>query len=277
MLTRMAADWFPGRDLPTAMGVLSSSWPLGIALALVALPPLGAELGWRAAFAGNAALGLLAAAMLAVAWRAPARAAAPPERAGGLTSHETGLTLLAGLVWGLYNAALVSVLSFGADLLVARGRDPVAAAAEVSGVSWACLATIAMGGWIASRSGRPGLVAAVSLAATAAALVALTALEATSAATRPLLILAGLAFGPAAGPILALTARIARERVRTLATGVFFALYYAVFAGGPALVGVLREATGVPETPILAAVAMLLLALPLYGLFQRVAPAAQPR
>lgn len=274
MLTRMAADWFPGRELPTAMGVLSSSWPLGIALALVVLPPLGAATGWRAAFAGNAALGLLAAAMLAAAWRVPARTAAPAEAPGGLTRHETALTLLAGLVWGLYNVALVSVLSFGADLLVARGRDPVSAAAGISSVSWACVATIALGGWIASRSGRPGLVTGLSLGATAAALAALAVVE-TASATTPLLIVAGLAFGPAAGPILALTADIARERVRTLATGVFFAFFYALFASGPALVGLLREATGAPETAILAAAAMLALAAPLYALF-RLAPPVAP-
>ncbi len=272
MLTKMAADWFPGRDLPTAMGVLSSSWPLGIALALVALPQAGEAIGWRAAFAGNAALGLLAAAMLAVAWRAPPDAAPPGRLEGGLSGREVALTLLAGLVWGLYNAALVSVLAFGADLLAARGRDPVAAAAAISTVSWACLATIALGGWTAARSGRPDLVTGLSLGVTAAGLAVLATAE-TGAATPALLILIGLAFGPAAGPILALTGRIARPEARALAMGVFFALYYAVFGGGPALAGWLREATGAPEAPILAAAAMLVLALPLYAGFRLARPA----
>ena len=268
MLTKMAADWFPGRDLPTAMGVLSSSWPLGIALALVALPGLGEVFGWRATLAATAATGLLAAAMLAAAWRAPPGAPPPALPKGGLTGREAGLTLLAGTVWGLYNAALVSVLAFGADLLTARGRDGAAAAAEVSAVSWACLATIAAGGWVAARSGRPALVTALSLGLTTAALLALATAQ-TGPATPALLILAGLAFGPAAGPILALTAEMSRVEVRALATGVFFALYYAIFGGGPALAGWLREATGAPAAPILAAAAMLAAALPLYALFRR--------
>ena len=274
MLTKMAADWFPGRDLPMAMGVLATSWPLGIALAMVALPPLGAALGWRETFAGTAALGLLAAAMLTAAWRPPAQegagaaASAPGVR---LTRYELGLTLLAGLIWGLYNAALVSVLAYGADLLAARGRDPVAAAAAISGVSWACAVTVALGGWLATRSGRPDLVTGAALGGAAAALVAMVAVESGPAAAA-LPVVAGFVMGPAAGPILALTARMARPAVRTLATGLFFSLYYAVFGGGPALVGLLREATRDPAAPILASAAMMAAALPLYALFRALPP-----
>jgi predicted MFS family arabinose efflux permease len=110
-------------------------------------------------------------------------------------------------------------------------------------------------------------VALASMGLTAAALAVL-ALGDAGAWTPALLVLAGLAFGPAAGPILALTADIARPAVATLATGVFFAVYYGVFAAGPALTGALRDATGAAETPILAASAMLVLAMPLHALFR---------
>src|SRR5262249_41753904 len=38
LLTKMTADWFVGREIGTALALLVGSWPLGIGLALVALP-----------------------------------------------------------------------------------------------------------------------------------------------------------------------------------------------------------------------------------------------
>jgi MFS family permease len=38
LVTKMVADWFKGREIVTALGVLVTSWPLGIALAPLALP-----------------------------------------------------------------------------------------------------------------------------------------------------------------------------------------------------------------------------------------------
>ena len=40
MLARMVADWFRERELQTAMGLMLSAWPFGMALALVILGPL---------------------------------------------------------------------------------------------------------------------------------------------------------------------------------------------------------------------------------------------
>ena len=42
LVTKMVTDWFKGRELVTALGVLVTSWPLGIALALIILPPVAA-------------------------------------------------------------------------------------------------------------------------------------------------------------------------------------------------------------------------------------------
>src|SRR3954454_23271331 len=39
-VTKMTTDWFSGREMVTAMGILVTSWPLGIALGLVAFVPL---------------------------------------------------------------------------------------------------------------------------------------------------------------------------------------------------------------------------------------------
>ena len=47
LLTKMATDWFVGRELGTALALLVSSWPVGIGVALIVLPRLAAPLRWR--------------------------------------------------------------------------------------------------------------------------------------------------------------------------------------------------------------------------------------
>ena len=49
LVTKMATDWFQGREIVSALGLLITSWPLGIALALVALPAFAAAFSWPAA------------------------------------------------------------------------------------------------------------------------------------------------------------------------------------------------------------------------------------
>jgi MFS family permease len=46
MLTKMLADSFAGREIVTAMGVLVSSWPFGLALGLVGFGPLALSHGY---------------------------------------------------------------------------------------------------------------------------------------------------------------------------------------------------------------------------------------
>jgi MFS family permease len=66
LVTKMVTDWFQGREVVTALGILITSWPLGIAIALVVLPALTQVFSWRAAMyitavGSTAALVLVAA------------------------------------------------------------------------------------------------------------------------------------------------------------------------------------------------------------------------
>ena len=49
-LTKMTADWFAGKELATAMGILVMSWPFGIAMGQIGHVWIEAQLDWRAAF-----------------------------------------------------------------------------------------------------------------------------------------------------------------------------------------------------------------------------------
>ena len=67
----------------------------------------------------------------------------------------------------------------------------------------------------------------------------------------------GLAIGPVAALIMALTVQAARPHLRALVMGVYFAIYYAAMGIAPVLLGALAEASQGAEAPIYAICALL--------------------
>ena len=62
LVTKMVTDWFKGREIVTALGILVTSWPLGIALGLLILPPLANAYSWPVAMDATAAFSAVGAA-----------------------------------------------------------------------------------------------------------------------------------------------------------------------------------------------------------------------
>ena len=83
---RLILGWFPARQRGLAMGIRQSAQPLGVAVAALALPPIGAH-GWPAALAFLGTFCLVAAVLVAAAVRDPAR---PPRHAQPRAARPTG-------------------------------------------------------------------------------------------------------------------------------------------------------------------------------------------
>jgi MFS family permease len=145
VLSAMVMGRFAGPALAPAMGGFLAAYPLGIGLAMVALPALAAAaLSWRAAMLAAAAAAALALAAVPLALRrAPARAAAaarPPadpgdpgaRRRGLLLPGEWGPVLAAGAAWAALNAGYAVVFGFAPAALAGRGASPEAAGALAS-------------------------------------------------------------------------------------------------------------------------------------------------
>ncbi len=223
MLTKMAADWFQDRpDLPTAMGVLVSSWPAGIAVAMLLLPVLAAAFGLGVALLVPAVLCMGSLAMLAGVWRAPPRRAAAVRTRARFSAREFGLVAIAGTIWGLYNVALIAAIAWTPGLLRAAGVEELSASAAASLIGWAAIVSVAAGGWLASRSARRDLPAVACFVVSAAILTALPALGSGAGGAWVMLAL-GLALGPAAALIMTLPAEGARPELRSLAMGIYLA------------------------------------------------------
>jgi predicted MFS family arabinose efflux permease len=258
LITKMTTDTFEGREVVTALGLVITSWPLGIALALVTLPPLAALASWRATMVAGAAMAAVALILIAVVY--PARSKPAPGAARlrfDLTRHELALSVLSGLVWSFYNMGLILVLAFGPAWLVAGGDTPAHASAIVSIVSWLLIASVPLGASIADRAGHP-MTTMLTFLVLAAGTIALLPFAGGSLG---LLAALGLIFGPPAGLIMALSGQSAAPERRALSMGVYFTVYYVGMGVVPGIAGFARDATGSAAAPLWLSTVMMLLAM----------------
>jgi len=267
LVTKMVTDWFADYRITTAMGILISSWPLGISIALLTISPLEEMLGLTLTFFIPAAICAIALLLVAIIYSTPSQsievveAPIEPSKAK-LTSYELWGVILSGCVWCLYNIAFILPLSFGPEFLVAQGLTLTSASAVVSLASWLIIPALPLGAWLAERIGRPVSTMVVTFFAIAILtwMIPLTSFY--------ILIFAslGLMFGPAGGLIMALPAQVLRKENRAIGMGIFFTIYYVGMGIFPAVAGYARDLTQDPATPInLAGISILLAATALAG------------
>jgi MFS family permease len=246
LMAKMVTDWFAKREIVLAMALLVSSWPVGIGLSLVVMPPLAAALSIAAALSLTALVST-GALLLLLFYRPPvALASGEGSFQLALSAHEWRLCILAGAVWGLFNAAYAAVLVFGPAFLVAGGNSAPAAAAAVSLVTWVILVSLPLGGYLAQRLDAPNLLVGACFAALASLAAAL------AVGMPPLLACAlfGLVAGPPGGLIMALPGEVLPARNRAAGMGVYFTCYYLAMTVLIPVAGALRDATRDPATPL---------------------------
>ena len=262
LVTKMVTDWFAERRLATAMGWLISSWPLGIAIALLVLGPLETMLGMQLAFALPTVFCALALLLVLAVYERPPGSedigvGENSQLGGNFSGYELGAILLAGSVWCLYNVAFILPLSFGPEYLASRGVAPAAAGAIVSLASWLVIPALPLGAWFAERIGHP----TATISATFIAIALLVWLIALTPFSVFLFAALGIVFGPAGGLIMALPAQVLKPHNRALGMGLFFAVYYLGMGLFPALAGYLRDLSGNPAAALYLAIGAIMLAL----------------
>jgi predicted MFS family arabinose efflux permease len=263
--TKMVVDWFAGREIATAMAVLVMSWPFGIAMGQVGHSWLAATHGWRWPFAAAGVYCLAVAALVFVAYRPPASAAAaaaaPSMR---LTGREWTLTSIAALVWAAFNAAYVVYLSFAPRVLVAGGDTALHAASLISLASWVMIFSGAICGQIADRTGRSDLILSLCLMAAVATLLLLP----KTGWAMPLSLAFGLLGMAPAGIMMALTGAAMAPEKRAFGMGIFLSVYFLFSAVAPGLAGSLYDRTHDAFMPILFAVGLFVVTLFAYHAFR---------
>ncbi|MEY9185852.1 CynX/NimT family MFS transporter [Bradyrhizobium sp. USDA 313] len=264
-LTKMAADWFAGKEIATAMAIFVNSWPAGVAISLLVLPAIGTAHGAGAVFLSVGALTAIGILLVAF-YQPPPGAAVSAAGSSRLDPLALLAVVVAGVIWGLYNVGFAMIFSFGPTLLAERGWSIAAAGSAISVVMWLSVISVPAGGFLADRFKRPFM-----LAIAASLLVAvLLAWLPRSDWVITILALIGLIGGHPAGPIMSLTARVLVPETRAIGMGVFYTLFYAAMMLGPALAGRLAKSAGTAAVALDLGALTVLACPPLMWLFERI-------
>lgn len=265
LMTKMVTDWFSGREIATAMGIFVNSWPVGIALALLILPGLADTTGLNMALLLVAVLPLCGFALLATAYEAPSSLADQTIQTAPFRGATLWLVVCAGLIWGLYNAALSMVFSFAPAMLAEQGWNATTASSVTSIVLWVMALTIPLGGFLADRTKQVDSVLMLGLILFAIMLI----IAARTDAVIPSFILLGAAAGISAGPIMSLPSRFLQPGNRAIGMGVFYTLFYGVVVLAPAVGGYLADLAGRVSITFDGGTAMLIASMILLLVFRR--------
>lgn len=248
---KIVADMFAGKELATAMGAFVMSWPGGIAMGQIGHGWVAASFDWQSAFLVASAYCVSGALLVMIFCR---NIPGATRQTGGLrfslNRNEIVLTVIAALVWALFNAGYVVYLSFAPEVLVAGGYDTVSALGVISLASWLMVFSGIVCGLIVDRTGKSDLVLYICMAAAIAALMMLF--------IPPLAIASSLLFGllgiAPAGVIMALTVQAMRPENRAVGMGLFFTIYFLVQVSAPIIAGWLYDLTADQLWPMLFAV-----------------------
>ena len=264
-LTKMATDWFAGKEIATAMAIFVNSWPAGVAIWLLVLPAIGTAYGAGAVFLAAGALTAMGIALIALYQPPPANIA---SAVGSSRLDPLALlaVIVAGMIWGLYNVGFAMIFSFGPSLLAERGWSIAAAGSAISLVMWLSVISVPAGGYLADRFKRPLVLASAASLMVAGLLAWLT----RSDAVIMILILVGLIGGHPAGPIMSLAARVLAPETRAIGMGVFYTLFYAAMMLGPAVAGRLAKSAGSAAVALDVGALTVLACPPLMWLFERI-------
>jgi MFS family permease len=267
LVTKMVTDWFAEHRIATAMGVLISSWPLGIAIALLTMNPLESMIGLRLTFFVPVALCAIALLLIATIYTSPSKSieiakVSKKSLEGKLTGYELWSVVLSGLIWCLYNVALILPLSFGPEFLVTKGLTLSSAGATVSLTSWLIIPALPLGAWIAERIDRP----ISTMVVTFIAIAILIGMIPITSSYIVIFAMLGIVFAPAGGLIMALPGQVLKKENRAIGMGIFYTVYYVGMGVFPPIAGYARDVTGNPAAPLLlAGVAILFAVLALLG------------
>ena len=269
VMSKMVTDWFSGKELATAMAIFVNSWPVGIALCLVVLPVIAAERGAAAAFLISSAFCVLGFLLLATLYK-PMPQARPGQVAALATwpaASAIKSVVVAGIMWGFFNAAISMVFGFGPSMLAERGWSLSSAGSATSVVLWLVGVSVPLGGIIADRINRPVGVMISGFMLFAVSLLVATRTDATILA----FVLLGLVAGLSAGPILSLPARVLPPPVRAVGMGIFFTLFYLIVVLAPIAAGSLATRVGTASVAFDFGAVLLVLCVPAYFIFDRLA------
>lgn len=240
LMTKMVADWFSGKEISFSLAVFVNSWPVGIALALIVLPLVADAAGLTFALVIVAILIVAGFIGLAFFYTTPfEEEASENEENDKLRGTLLWAVIAAGAIWGLYNAGLAIVFSFGPELFVARGMSLPEAGSTTSIILWLLAIGGSFAGWLIDWSGKRNLILIVGNIGFAIFVY----VGAWSTNVLLNVIAIGIFSGVAVGAMMSLPASILSPQTRAVGMGVFFTINYFCSMIGTIIAGEIAERT----------------------------------
>jgi predicted MFS family arabinose efflux permease len=242
---QLLAQWFAGREMGIAMGVVNTALPLGTILSLNFLSVLGQNLGWRASTWISAAVPLIALLVFIFLF-APAPGTSQRIRPKGESFLQsirlTGISIwIVGIAWLLFNAAVISMFTFTPEFLQGAGRTIASAGFVTSAVMWPSIVLSPVVGHVIDKIDRKRAIIAIGGLALAILMVMIPTATSWILA---LLLLIGVAQVLIPAPIFALITEVTSPERLGLGFGIFNTCLNLGIVVGPVAVGAIRDVTG---------------------------------
>ncbi|MGE0225031.1 MAG: CynX/NimT family MFS transporter [Acetobacteraceae bacterium] len=263
---KIIADFFTGRHFMLAISVSVCSYPIGVGLAQLVLPPLAHAYDWRVALGSGAVLAAIAFVLFIASFR-PSPHIAPVTRGFALPSpRECLLLVIGGLIWTFYTAGYAGYLSYVPSSLSLRGDSAAEIGLVMTIATWGNVPPTMFGGGLAARFGalRILLVGTLSL---------VIGMVGSALTGYPILwsVLVGVVGSIQPGVIMAVGTLSARPENRAVGMAIFYSIYYAGNTLGPTLCGMAADSMGTPEGGMLAASAISVAVIPIFMLHRKLA------
>lgn len=238
------AQRFIHREVGIAMGILNTATPAGVIVSLNLLSALAAWWGWRSGVWATIVSSIMA--LLVVAFFFPAQDRAKDETRGHAAENggkeEDPLAIwLIALIWSLFTAATISLLSFAPDFMVGRGFDLRMAGLSTSVIMGGSLVLSPIIGYMADRYKHQEVLLIVGGLGMAFLIVLLPG---TTSHYIVLMALIGISAALLPAPLFSLAAQVvSRDRLGRAFGALAMLNNFGVFIG-PQLVGLSRDITG---------------------------------
>ena len=256
---KIIADFFSGKRFMMAISVSVCSYPIGVGMAQIILPPVVQWFGWQAGFLSGGVMAALALVLFMASYQAPAAAQQVSRRFAWPSARECMLLIIAGTIWTAYTAGYAGYTSYIPATLHARGDSLALIGLVMTIGTWGNVPATMYGGGLAARFG--GL--RILLLGTAALAVGIVG---TALTGFPLgwSVFVGILGSIHPGVIMAVGTLSARPENRAVGMGIFYSVYYLGGTLGPLACGWAADAYGGPAGGLLMAALLSALVIPLF-------------
>jgi predicted MFS family arabinose efflux permease len=242
---QLLAQWFKGREMGIAMGVVNTAMPLGTILSLNFLSLLGENLGWRAsAWISTAVplIGLLVFVFLFAPAPGTSQRIQPKSDSLLQSIRLTGISIwIVGIAWLLFNAAVISLFTFNPEFLQSSGLTIASAGFITSALMWPSVLLSPVVGYLIDKIDHKRAIIAVGGLALAIFIVMIPTATSWILA---LMIIVGIAQVLIPAPAYALAAEVTSPERLGLGFGIFNVCLNLGILAGPVAVGAVRDVTG---------------------------------